>query len=246
MELLSSQQAEAAAQANVRQFLDLEAAVDRGRYNSEDNEGADRFINDDNDNVERPVNYQALNRALDADYHKSLFLDQDLLFSELQDESAGDDSIAVGESGLLLEQGDTAVGVVAHELDEDDPKVKRYCSQEVWSVKCKPYCEQDVINFIVGYWKIHPKDNIFSLTRPRSCSSGYVYIQTQNSPCAASILHGCMYTRRTQTGGINSVHMTVLSDPLDILCALLMLLSGLSLRNSAKLGHSGLKALSFL
>uniref|UniRef100_A0A0W0FJ71 Uncharacterized protein n=1 Tax=Moniliophthora roreri TaxID=221103 RepID=A0A0W0FJ71_MONRR len=129
-------------QANVHQFLDLEAAVDRGVYDSEDDEGADRFINDDDDDVGSP----------------------DSLFSELQDESAGDDSIAVGGSGLLLEQGNTAVGVVAHELDEDDPKVKRYRSQEVWLVKCKPYCEQDIINFIVDYQKIHPKDNIFSLT----------------------------------------------------------------------------------
>uniref|UniRef100_A0A0W0G5S7 Uncharacterized protein n=1 Tax=Moniliophthora roreri TaxID=221103 RepID=A0A0W0G5S7_MONRR len=146
MESSSSQQAEVAAQANVHQFLDLEAAVNRGGYDSEDDEGADRLINNDNDNVGRPVNYQALNRVLDTDYHELLFSDQDSLFSELQDESAGDNSIAVGGSGLLLEQGNTAVGVVAHELDEDDPKVKRYHSQEVWSVKCK-----DIINFIVGY-----------------------------------------------------------------------------------------------
>ncbi|KAI3614492.1 hypothetical protein WG66_009651 [Moniliophthora roreri] len=218
----SSQQAEAVAQADVRQFLDLEAAVDRGGYDSEDDEGADGFINDDDDDVGRPVNYQALNRALDADDHDSLFSDQDSLFSEPQDESAGDDSVAVGGSGLVLDQGNTAVGGVALELDEDDPNVKRYRSQEVWSIKCKPYREQDVINFIVGYQKIHPEDNIFSLTRPGSCGSGYVYIQTQDSPRAASILRGCMYTRRTRTGGINGVHMTVLSDPLDILRALSM------------------------
>uniref|UniRef100_A0A0W0GCC1 NGN domain-containing protein n=1 Tax=Moniliophthora roreri TaxID=221103 RepID=A0A0W0GCC1_MONRR len=160
--------------------------------------------------------------ALDTDDHDSLFSDQDSLFSEPQDESAGDDSIAVGGSGLVLDQGNTAIGGVALELDEDNPNVKRYRSQEVWSIRCKPYREQDVINFIVGYQKIHPEDNIFSLTRPGSCGSGYVYIQTQDSPRAASILRGCMYTRHTQTGGINSVHMTVLSDPLDILHALSM------------------------
>uniref|UniRef100_A0A0W0FN95 Uncharacterized protein n=1 Tax=Moniliophthora roreri TaxID=221103 RepID=A0A0W0FN95_MONRR len=217
---LSSQQAEEAAQANVHQFLDLEAAVNRGGYDSEDDEG-DGFINDDDD-VGRPVNYQALNRSLDADDHDSLFSDQDSLFSEPQDESAGDNSAIDGGSGLVLDQGSSGVEGSALEFDEDDPNVKRYRSQEVWSVKCKPYRKQDVINFIVGYQKKDTKDNIFSLTRPRSCGSGYVYIQTQDSPRAASILHGCMYTHHTRTGGINGVHMTVLSDPLDILHALSM------------------------
>ncbi|ESK84008.1 hypothetical protein Moror_11529 [Moniliophthora roreri MCA 2997] len=125
----------------------------------------DGFINDNNDNnIERPINYQALNRALDADDHDLLFSDQDFLFSGPQDESAGDNSVAVGGSGLVLEQGNTAVGVVAPELDEDDPNIKRYCSQEVWSTKCKPYREQDLVHFIEGYQKKHPKDNIFSLT----------------------------------------------------------------------------------
>uniref|UniRef100_A0A0W0FBR6 NGN domain-containing protein n=2 Tax=Moniliophthora roreri TaxID=221103 RepID=A0A0W0FBR6_MONRR len=220
--LLSSQQAEVVVQSNVRQFLDLEAAINRGGYDSEDDEGTDGFINNNNDDVERPINYQALNRALDADDHDSLFSDQDSLFSEPQDESAGDDSVVVGGSGLVLEQGNTTVGGVAPELDEDNPTIKRYRLQEVWLVKCKPYREQDLVHFIEGYEKKHLEDSIFSLTRPRSCSSGYVYIQTQDSPRAASILRGCMYTRRTRTGGINSMHMTVLSNPLDILHVLSM------------------------
>ncbi|KAI3604047.1 hypothetical protein WG66_000838 [Moniliophthora roreri] len=189
MESSLSQQAEEVAQTNVRQFLDLEAAIDREGYDSEDDEGTDGFINDDDNDVGRPINYQALNRALDANDHDSLFSDQDLLFSEPQDKSAGDDSAIDGGSGLVLDQESSGVEGSALEFDEDDPNVKRYCSQEVWLVKCKPYREQDVINFIEGYQKKHPEDNIFSLTQPRSCSSGYVYIQTQDSPRAASILH---------------------------------------------------------
>ncbi|ESK82431.1 hypothetical protein Moror_5415 [Moniliophthora roreri MCA 2997] len=193
MELpLLSQQAEEAAQANAYQFLDLEAAVDRERYNSENDKDTDGFINNNN-NVGRPINYQALNRVLDTDNHNLLFLDLDLLFSEPQDESAGDDSIAVGGSGLVVDQGSTGVDGSALKFDKEDPNIKRYRLQEVWSVKCKPYHKQDIINFI-----------------------------TQDGPHAASILHGCMYTCYTQTGSINGVHMTVLSDSLNILHVLSM------------------------
>uniref|UniRef100_A0A0W0FVQ2 Uncharacterized protein n=1 Tax=Moniliophthora roreri TaxID=221103 RepID=A0A0W0FVQ2_MONRR len=164
MELpLLSQQAEEAAQANAYQFLDLEAAVDRERYNSENDKDTDGFINNNN-NVGRPINYQALNRVLDTDNHNLLFLDLDLLFSEPQDESAGDDSIAVGGSGLVVDQGSTGVDGSALKFDKEDPNIKRYRLQEVWSVKCKPYHKQDIINFIVGYQKKHSEDNIFSLT----------------------------------------------------------------------------------
>ncbi|EEB89044.1 hypothetical protein MPER_12910 [Moniliophthora perniciosa FA553] len=211
----SSQQAKSVAQANVRQFLDLEAAVDRGGYDSEDDEVADGFINDNGDDEGRPVNYHALNRELEDD-HNSLFSDDEILFSEPQDEPTGVDSVAAGQSGLALDQGTAGAQAIALGLDEDHPNVKRYSSKEVWAVKCKHYREWEVVRFIERYKKNRPEDNIFSSFQSGSCGSGLVYIQTRDSPRAASALRHCVYIRHSRTLGLNGVYMTVISDPIEI------------------------------
>ncbi|EEB89601.1 hypothetical protein MPER_12281, partial [Moniliophthora perniciosa FA553] len=232
----SSQQAKSVAQANVRQFLDLEAAVDRGGYDSEDDEVADGFINDNGDDEGRPVNYHALNRALEVDDHNSLFSDNEILFSEPQDEPTGVDSVAAGQSGLDLDQGTAGVQAIALGLDEDDPNVQTVFLER--GLGSQHYCEREVLRFIEGYKKIHPKDNIFSSSQSGSCGSGYVYIQTQDSPRAASALRHCVYIRHSRTLGLNGVYMTVISDPIEIFSALS---SSCSIAQSLNAHHDGVE-----
>ncbi|EEB92538.1 hypothetical protein MPER_08937, partial [Moniliophthora perniciosa FA553] len=84
----------------------------------------------------------------------------------------------------------------------------------------KHYREWEVLRFIEGYNKNCPEDNIFSSSQSGSCGSGYVYIQTRDSPRAASALRHCAYIRRSRTFGLNGVYMTVISDPIEIFSAL--------------------------
>ncbi|EEB91973.1 hypothetical protein MPER_09584, partial [Moniliophthora perniciosa FA553] len=218
MESSSSSQAEAVAQANVRQFLDLGHLWIEGLMYILST--ADGFINDDDADAGRPVNYHALNRALDANDNDSLFSDDEVLFSEPLDKATSVNSVAVGASGSALDQGSTGGQGLSLVLDEDNPYVKKYPSQEVWLVKCKRYREREVVRFIEGYKKNRPEDNIFSSSQSGSCGSGNLYIQTQDSPRAARALHNCVYIRRSRTLGLNGVDMTVLSDPIEIFSAL--------------------------
>jgi hypothetical protein len=139
---------------DVRQLLDLEAAVDRGGYESEeDEEGTiffhylsrklltielvdEGFINDGDDDEGQALNYHAVNIALDNEDHS----DHDSLFSGDGDVDSQHDSLFSGDdedvevegTGELVESVDESVDDTMQVDDSGKDQAR-----EVWIVNCK-------------------------------------------------------------------------------------------------------------
>ncbi|KAK7016993.1 hypothetical protein VNI00_018775 [Paramarasmius palmivorus] len=197
--------------ANVRPFLDLEASVDRWDSSTDDEDGDQGFINDDDmdEEIGSSIDHHSLNRSMDGDApasdHDSLFSNDShsSLFSELER-----DERCSGRTDDALHGRDFEE--TCH-VDEDNG--------ELWMVKCKKGKERYLLQYLKRYIdKFNAKD-IFRNIRLYDDDCGFIYVQTANPGRAAYVLGRCPVTVHKRDG-FHGLNMKVITDPVEVGMAL--------------------------